>query len=89
MRGVRDVLPASHMHQLKKTKDKLAAPADGYFDRAETILAERERIKRTTIANRRLQHQLQTASILTRDEPEPPFSKRLISLKSSADGHRR
>ena len=36
-------------------------PADVYFDRAEIILAERERIKRTTIANRRLQHQLQAA----------------------------
>jgi putative transposase len=29
--------------------------------RAETILAERQRIKRETIANRRLQHQLQAA----------------------------
>jgi RNA-directed DNA polymerase len=36
-------------------------PADVYFGRAETILAERERIKRITIANRRLQHQLQAA----------------------------
>jgi RNA-directed DNA polymerase len=32
-------------------------PADVYFGRAETILLERERIKRQTIANRRLQHQ--------------------------------
>ena len=31
-------------------------PADVYFRRAETILLERERIKRQTIANRRLQH---------------------------------
>jgi RNA-directed DNA polymerase len=36
-------------------------PADVYFGRAETILLERERIKRQTIANRRLQHQLQAA----------------------------
>jgi RNA-directed DNA polymerase len=36
-------------------------PADVYFGRAETILAERERIKRATISNRRLQHQLQAA----------------------------
>jgi putative transposase len=36
-------------------------PADVYFGRAETILAERQRIKRATIANRRLQHQLQAA----------------------------
>ena len=36
-------------------------PADMYFGRAEIILAERERIKRATIASRRLQHQLQAA----------------------------
>ena len=36
-------------------------PADVYFGRAETILAERKRIKLATIANRRLQHQLQAA----------------------------
>jgi len=36
-------------------------PADVYFGRAETILGERLRIKRATIANRRLQHQLQAA----------------------------
>ena len=36
-------------------------PADVYFGRAETILTERQRIKRATIANRRLQHQLQAA----------------------------
>ena len=62
-------------------------PADVYFDRAEIILAEREHIKRTTIANRRLQHQLQACLNSNPDEPEPPLSKRLISLKSSADGH--
>ena len=33
-------------------------PADVYFGRAEAILLERERIKRQTIASRRLQHQL-------------------------------
>jgi RNA-directed DNA polymerase len=36
-------------------------PADVYFGRSKTILAERQRIKRDTIANRRLQHQLQAA----------------------------
>ena len=36
-------------------------PDDVYFGRAETILAERHRIKRATIANRRLQHRLQAA----------------------------
>ena len=36
-------------------------PADVYFGRAATILAERRRIKLATIANRRLQHRLQAA----------------------------
>jgi len=36
-------------------------PADVYFGRGPTILAERERIKRQTIANRRLRHQLRAA----------------------------
>ena len=36
-------------------------PADVYFGRAEAVLLERERIKRHTIANRRLQHQLRAA----------------------------
>jgi len=36
-------------------------PADVYFGRGPTILAERERIKRQTIAHRRLQHRLQAA----------------------------
>jgi putative transposase len=36
-------------------------PADVYFGRGLTILAERERIKQQTIANRRLQHQLRAA----------------------------
>jgi hypothetical protein len=33
-------------------------PADVYFGRGPTILAERERIKRQTIADRRLRHRL-------------------------------
>ena len=36
-------------------------PADVYCGRGHAILAERQRIKRQTIANRRLQHQLQAA----------------------------
>jgi RNA-directed DNA polymerase len=36
-------------------------PADVYFGRASDILAERERIKRQTIANHRAQHRLQAA----------------------------
>ena len=36
-------------------------PADVYFGRGQTILMERERIKRQTIANRRLLHHRQAA----------------------------
>jgi putative transposase len=36
-------------------------PADVYFGRGPTILAERERITRQTIADRRLRHRLQAA----------------------------
>ena len=36
-------------------------PADVYFGRGQTILLQRERIKRQTIAQRRLQHKRQAA----------------------------
>jgi putative transposase len=36
-------------------------PADVYLGRGQTILLERERIKRDTIKPRRLQHQLEAA----------------------------
>jgi hypothetical protein len=36
-------------------------PPDVYLGRADEIIAERNRIKRMTIANRRLQHRLQAA----------------------------
>ena len=36
-------------------------PADVYFGRGQTILMQRERIKRQTIANRRLLHRRQAA----------------------------
>lgn len=60
-------------------------PADVYYGRAEAIIAERRRIKLATIASRRLQHRLQAAQTLTTDEPEPLFSKHLISLKLPDD----
>ena len=36
-------------------------PADVYFGHGQTILLERQRIKRNTIKNRRLQHQRKAA----------------------------
>jgi hypothetical protein len=53
---------------------------------AATILAERQRIKRQTIANRRLA--ASTAGCLNSNPDEPPrFASRLISLESFDDGH--
>jgi hypothetical protein len=47
-------------HGYHESIDNLT-PADVYFGRGPSILAERERIKRQTIANRRLQHRLRAA----------------------------
>jgi putative transposase len=45
-------------HRYHESIDNLT-PADVYFGRGKTILVAREKIKRQTIAERRLQHQLQ------------------------------
>jgi transposase InsO family protein len=45
-------------HRYHESIDNLT-PADVYFGRGKVILAAREKIKRETIAERRLQHQLQ------------------------------
>ena len=46
-----------------RSEHSIAEPcqADVYFGRGQTILLERERIKRATIQNRRLQHQMNAA----------------------------
>ena len=57
-------------------------PADVYFGRGQTILLQRERIKRDTIKLRRLQHQLKAAfQSLHPNEPEPPFQTPPFVLK--------
>ena len=48
-------------------------PADVYFGRGQTILLERERIKRKTIEHRRLQHRDAAAYNYQPGEPEPPL----------------
>jgi RNA-directed DNA polymerase len=53
-------LRLASMGALHESLDNVT-PADVYLGRAEEILAERDRIKRMTIANRRLQHRLQAA----------------------------
>ena len=52
-----------HYNHRRRYHESLSnlTPADVYFGRAQTILLERERIKRVTIQNRRLQHQLNGA----------------------------
>jgi hypothetical protein len=62
------------------------APADVYFGRAEAIIAETP-----THQARHNRRPSLSASIAGRlnsnpDEPDPPFAKRLISLKLSDDG---
>jgi hypothetical protein len=47
-------------HRYHESLDNLA-PADVYFGRGCKILMQRERIKRLTIQNRRLQHQMTAA----------------------------
>ena len=48
-------------HQRYHESLKNLTPADVYFGRGQTILLKRERIKRDTIKNRRLQHQKKAA----------------------------
>ena len=57
-------------------------PADVYFGRGQTILLQRERIKRETIKLRRLHHQRKAASFETATEPEPPFTKNRLASQS-------
>jgi len=55
-------------------------PADVYFGRAETVLLECERIKRQTIANCRLQHQLRRITSTTN-----PGSQQNVSIHLTTD----
>src|SRR6478672_2967539 len=56
-RQVRRLLQHQRYHESLKN----LTPADVYFGRGQTILMKRERIKRDTIQNRRLQHQRKAA----------------------------
>ena len=48
-------------------------PADAYFGRAQTIIKQRERIKRQTIEHRRLQHHRLAAQHQNPDEADTPL----------------
>jgi putative transposase len=47
------------------------APADVYFGRGQSILKQRQRIKRKTMETRRLQYRKYAAQYLKPDEPDP------------------
>jgi putative transposase len=56
-----EVFVDHYNHQRYHESLKNLTPADVYFERGETILLQRERIKRETIENRRLQHRKSAA----------------------------
>ena len=56
-----DRFVAHYNHQRYHESLKNLTPADVYFGRGQTILLERERIKRNTIQQRRLQHENKAA----------------------------
>ncbi len=60
--------------------------ADAYFGRAATIIKQRERIKRQTIEQRRLQHRKLAAQYQPSDETGPPLIYAPSCAKCSDDG---
>ena len=56
-----DAFVANYNHNRYHESLNNLTPADVYFGRGQTILLERERIKRKTINQRRLQHQSRAA----------------------------
>lgn len=63
-------------------------PTGIYFRRGQTILFKRARIKRQTIANRRLQAPRAGCLMSNTDGPEPPFVGDAKCLKNSDDGQK-
>ena len=56
-----EAFAADYSHRRHHESINNLTPADVYFGRGQTILLQRERIKRQTITQRRLQHQCQAA----------------------------
>ena len=61
-------------------------PADAYFGRHTAIIETREKIKKLTIQNRRLNHQRQSGLTSIQDEPDPPLRSRLNRPECFDDG---
>ena len=62
-------------------------PADAYFGSADTIIKQRERIKRQTIEHRRLQHRKRAAEHQPPDEADAPLIYAASCAKCSDDEH--
>lgn len=61
-------------------------PADVNLGRGQSILREKENIKRQTFEQRRLQHQQQAALIIHPEDPDPFLSRATRRLKDHDDG---
>jgi hypothetical protein len=79
-------LVAHYNHRRYHESIRQSNSADVDFGRGHSILLQRERIKRQTIAQRRLQHQRQTAQCHQPNEPEPPLIWTARRLKNLDDG---
>ena len=80
-----DTLVADYNHRRYHEGIDNLTPADVYFGRGQTILLERERIKRNTIQTRRLIHRQKPRNIKP-DAPEPLLNQVAACLKNSDDG---
>ena len=82
-----DAFVAYYNHRRYHESIDNLTPADVYFGRGQTILLERERIKRKTIQNRRLLHHNKQRNI-NHDAPDSLLVQAASCLKISDDGHR-
>jgi hypothetical protein len=83
-----DAFVAHYNHQRYHESLKNLKPADVYTGRGQTILLEREKIKRRTMKLRRLQH-AKTAAQLKPRCARPSLSQAAFCLKIPDDGHNR
>ena len=73
-------------HQRYHESIQNLTPADVYFGRAQSIIKQRERIKRDTITQRRLQYQKRRCLNSKTDGPDTPLNLSLACLKYFDDG---
>ncbi len=83
--GIERFVEHYNHHRYRESIGNLT-PADVYTVRGQTILLERERIKRKTIEQRRLQHRQRAASTHTTNEPISPLNHAACRPKNPDDG---